>query len=31
MVGLSFGKDNSINLLIESENDFPTAYKIRAP
>ena len=31
MVGLPSGKDNSIYILIESENDSPIDCKIRAP
>ena len=31
IVGLPSGKDNSINNLIESENDSPIDCKIRAP
>lgn len=31
MVGVTFSKDNSINNLIESDNDSPTDCKIRAP
>lgn len=31
MHGLPFSKDNSINNLIESENDSPIDCKIRAP